>query len=177
MKTLPLILSVFVAGIAAFGQTKAAPSRATLEREVRHELLLIPQYGVFDFLTFNVEGSTVTLSGDARTPVVKNNAEKAVKGIPGVEKVVNKINVLPVNTADNAIRIAVYNAISARGLERFPHWGYAVGKALADRPTAASYDKVGLIVRHLNAPAFGRFWDDEINRFGLAIKLTSAAKD
>ena len=52
-----------------------------------------------------------------------------------------------------------------------------IGKALADRPTAASYDKVGLIVRHLNAPAFGRFWDDEINRFGLAIKLTSAAKD
>lgn len=29
-------------------------------------------------------------------------------------------------------RIAVYNAISARGLERFPHSSYSVGKALAD---------------------------------------------
>jgi hyperosmotically inducible protein len=111
MKTLPLILSVFVAGIAAFGQPKSTPIRPNLEREVRHELLLIPQYGVFDFLTFSIEGSTVTLNGDARTPVLKNNAEKAVKGIPGVENVVNKINVLPVNTADNAIRIAVYNAV------------------------------------------------------------------
>ena len=110
MKTLIAIVSLCLASVPMVGQNTSGQN---LEREVRHELLLIPQYGVFDYLTFRVEGKTVTLSGDARTPVLKSNAERAVKSIAGVEKVVNQINVLPVNTADNAIRIAVYNAIYA----------------------------------------------------------------
>jgi tripartite-type tricarboxylate transporter receptor subunit TctC len=52
-----------------------------------------------------------------------------------------------------------------------------IGRALAHPPTAASYDKVGLIVRHMGAADFGRFWDAEIGRFGLAIKVSGAQKD
>jgi tripartite-type tricarboxylate transporter receptor subunit TctC len=52
-----------------------------------------------------------------------------------------------------------------------------IGRALAHAPTAASYDKVGLIVRHMNASDFGKFWDAEIGRFGLAIKASGASKN
>ncbi|MFM9971361.1 MAG: tripartite tricarboxylate transporter substrate-binding protein [Burkholderiales bacterium] len=52
-----------------------------------------------------------------------------------------------------------------------------IGKALAHPPTAASYDKVGLILRYRGASEFGKFWDAEIARFALAIKVSGAAKD
>jgi hyperosmotically inducible periplasmic protein len=84
---------------------------ARIEREVRHELLMVPQYGVFDNLSYQVNGETVILTGSVRQPVTKTNAEHAVKKIEGVEKVENKITVLPMFASDDAIRIAVYNAI------------------------------------------------------------------
>ncbi|MEO5925624.1 MAG: BON domain-containing protein [Bryobacteraceae bacterium] len=97
---------------------QSKPSRAAnpqgqtrVEREVRHELLMVPQYGVFDHLAYQVNGETVTLIGSVTRPVTKTNAENAVKGIEGVEKVDSKITVLPLFAADNGIRIAVYNAI------------------------------------------------------------------
>ncbi|MCC6473092.1 MAG: tripartite tricarboxylate transporter substrate binding protein [Burkholderiales bacterium] len=52
-----------------------------------------------------------------------------------------------------------------------------IGKALAHEPTAALYDKAGLTVRYQNAAGFGRFWDEEIQRFALAIKVSGAQKN
>jgi hyperosmotically inducible protein len=81
---------------------------------------MVPQYGVFDHLSYQVTGYTVTLTGSVTQPVIKNNAERAVKSIEGVEKVDNRIVVLPVYTADNQIRIAVYRAIyGTPALERY----------------------------------------------------------
>jgi hyperosmotically inducible protein len=94
----------------AAASASSAPNERII-KEVRHEILTIPQYGVFDFLTFSVNGGTVTLIGDVRLPVTRINAENAVKQIEGVTKVENKINVLPVFSADNNIRIAVYQAV------------------------------------------------------------------
>lgn len=104
-------------------RTTSSSSSASNERivkEVRHELWTIPQYGVFDFLSFSVQGGTVTLFGDVRLPVTRTNAENGVKQIEGVTKVENKINVLPVFSADNNIRIAVYQAIyGSSSLQRY----------------------------------------------------------
>jgi hyperosmotically inducible protein len=98
----------------------SAQGQARVEREVRHELQMIPQYGVFDHLTYQVNGETVTLMGSVTLPVTKNNAEKAVKDIEGVEKIENKITVLPVFAADDQIRLAVYNAIyGSPALQRY----------------------------------------------------------
>jgi hyperosmotically inducible protein len=80
-------------------------------REVRHELVMLPYYGVFDNLTYNVSGGKVKLAGQVRQPTLKANAERAVKEIEGVEKVENDIEVLPLSTADDQIRLAVYQAI------------------------------------------------------------------
>ncbi|MSQ51455.1 MAG: tripartite tricarboxylate transporter substrate binding protein [Betaproteobacteria bacterium] len=52
-----------------------------------------------------------------------------------------------------------------------------IRKALEHKPTATAYDKVGLNLRYLGASEFGRFWDAEIGRFALAIKVSGAAKD
>ena len=89
-------------------------------REVRHELVTLPFYSVFDDLTYEVQGDTVILSGAVIRPTLKSDAENAVKRIEGVEKVVNKIEVLPVSPNDDRIRRAVYRAIySQPGLDTY----------------------------------------------------------
>ena len=82
-----------------------------IDREVRHELVMLPFYGVFDNLSFRVNGGTVTLMGQVTRPTLKNDAERVVKGIEGVDRVVNKIEVLPLSSYDDEIRLATYRAI------------------------------------------------------------------
>ena len=82
-----------------------------LTKEVRHELVMLPYYGVFDNLAYRVDGSTVTFLGQVTRPTLKSSAENVVKDIEGVTKVVNNIEVLPVSPDDDRIRIATYRAI------------------------------------------------------------------
>lgn len=84
---------------------------ARLEREVRHELVMLPYYGVFDNLAFRVDGNTVILLGQVTRPTLKSDAEGAVRSIEGVERVVNNIDVLPLSPNDDRIRLAEYRAI------------------------------------------------------------------
>ena len=82
-----------------------------IAREVRHQLLMLPYYGVFDDLAFRVDGGTVTLVGAVTRPTLKSDAERVVKRVEGVERVVNQIEVLPLSTMDDQIRMAEYRAI------------------------------------------------------------------
>jgi len=82
-----------------------------ITREVRHELVMIPQLSIFDNLSYKVEGDTVTLLGQVRNPVIKDSAERAVKGIEGVQRVDNQIEVLPLSPNDDRIRRQVARAI------------------------------------------------------------------
>jgi len=85
---------------------------AELAKEVRHELVLLPYYGVFDNLAYKVgPDGTVTLLGQVARPTLKSDAENVVKKIEGVEKVDNQIKVLPVSGNDDQIRRATYRAI------------------------------------------------------------------
>ena len=93
---------------------------ADLSREVRHELVTLPYYGVFDNLAYRVDGSKVTLFGQVREPKLKSDAAKAVKGIEGVSAVDNQIEVMPLSPNDDRVRIAVYRAIYAKpSLQRY----------------------------------------------------------
>jgi len=81
-------------------------------REVRHELVMLPYYGVFDNLAYKVDpDGTVTLLGQVARPTLKSDAEGAVKHIEGVEKVVNNIEVLPTSINDDRIRNDAYRRI------------------------------------------------------------------
>src|ERR1035438_10779111 len=74
-------------------------------REVRHELVMLPYYGVFDNLAYRVDGGTVRLYGQVTRPTLKSDAESVVKGIEGVTRVDNEIEVLPLSSMDDGIRI------------------------------------------------------------------------
>jgi len=87
---------------------------ADLGKEVRHELVMLPYYGVFDNLAYRVDGSKVTLFGQVREPKLKSDAEKAVKSIEGVSAVDSQIEVMPNSPADDQTRVAVYRAIYSK---------------------------------------------------------------
>ena len=81
-------------------------------KEVHHELVMLPFYGVFDNLAYKVApDGTVTLLGEVSRPTLKSDAENVVKRIEGVERVDNQIKVLPTSPNDDRIRRAVYRAI------------------------------------------------------------------
>src|ERR1700676_4806455 len=115
MKHKLLILFAALLALTTLGIAQnAQPSSKAQERiikEVRHELLMLPYFGVFDYIAFKVDGSTVTLLGQVVRPVLKSDAENAVKHIEGVEKVDNQIEVLPPSPMDDALRIKLFNAI------------------------------------------------------------------
>lgn len=90
---------------------ESAKSQERIIREVRHELLMLPYFGVFDYIAFKVDGSTVTLLGQVVRPTLKSDAENSVKRIEGVEKVDNQIEVLPPSSMDDGLRIALFRAI------------------------------------------------------------------
>jgi hyperosmotically inducible protein len=81
-------------------------------KEVRHELVMLPFYGVFDNLLYNVSpDGTLTLLGEVSRPTLKSDAERAVREIEGVERVDNQIKVLPVSPNDDRLRRATYRKI------------------------------------------------------------------
>jgi len=113
----PIVLA-FLFSIGAYSADNRGYDR--LVKEVRHELVMLPYYNVFDNLAFKVEGSTVTLMGQVTRPTLKSDAERVVKSIEGVDKVVNKIEVLPLSPNDERIRLAIYRAIYGHaGLQRY----------------------------------------------------------
>jgi len=91
--------------------TRGASDETDLIQKIRHNLLMLPYYGIFDDLGFNVNGGTVTLVGQVTRPTLKSDAENSVKKIAGIAKLVNNIEVLPLPPDDDRIRMAVYRAI------------------------------------------------------------------
>jgi len=87
------------------------PNDSQISKRVRHELLTLPYYNVFDDLAYRVDGSTVTLLGAVTHPTLKSDAENVVKKVEGVTRVVNEIEVLPLSPMDDQTRTAVFRAI------------------------------------------------------------------
>jgi osmotically-inducible protein OsmY len=112
-------LHIFLAAVLAAGSTglafadsgDSARGQDRLAGQVRHELAMIPQVTVFDNLAYRIDGNTVTLYGQVRNAVIKDVAEKSVKRLEGVEKVDNKIEVLPASFNDDRIRRQVARAL------------------------------------------------------------------
>ena len=122
MKATTLKLSLAVAltafTVPMFGRTNLP--KGDLRDAVRHELVMLPYYSVFDDLEFTVDNGAVTLLGDVTRPSLKSDAANVVKRIPGVTNVVNNIKVLPLSPFDNRIRVATYRSVfGAAGLYRY----------------------------------------------------------
>jgi hyperosmotically inducible periplasmic protein len=115
MKFRRLSVAVAVILAASFSLARQNPpsDRAAerIQREVRHELLMLPYLGVFDNLAYKVDGYNVTLMGQVTRPSLKSDAENVVKKIEGVEKLDNQIEVLPPSPMDDQLRRKLYRAI------------------------------------------------------------------
>jgi hyperosmotically inducible periplasmic protein len=105
------LLTLATLSIAQDQRETSAKAQERITREVRHELLMLPYFGVFDNIAFKVDGYNVTLLGQVVRPSLKSDAENAVKHIEGVEQIDNQIEVLPPSTTDDSLRLALYRAI------------------------------------------------------------------
>ncbi len=116
------ILMIFLSGLTATALASVPKAEETsLADQVRHQLIMLPYYGVFDNLNFTIEDhNIVVLTGQVVRPILKSDAAAAVGQIKGVEKVINRIEVLPVSGFDDRIRWATYRAIFSRpGFEKY----------------------------------------------------------
>ena len=111
----PLTVAVVLALLVTctWAQERGVSEKAIqrIQKEVRHEILMLPYFDVFDNIAYKVEGYNVTLMGEVTRPTLKSDAERAVKDIEGVEKVDNQIEVLPLSPMDDRLRLRLYRAI------------------------------------------------------------------
>lgn len=112
-----LILAITV---LAFSQTnvnaqKFSTDRTKIEQDIFKQLNKLPDYEVFDFISFQVDGDTVNLYGKVFTPYLKKTSEKYVKEVTGVKNVVNNIEILPPSRFDDSIRYRIVRSFANDG--------------------------------------------------------------
>jgi hyperosmotically inducible protein len=137
--------AMFLIPLALFAADKADK----VAKEVRHELVTLPYYSVFDNLAYRVDGSKVTLFGQVTRPTLKSDAENVVKRVEGVTSVDNEIEVLPVSPNDDQIRRATYRAIFS--------------KPELDRYAMGAIPSIHIIVKNGNVTLIGVV-DSEMDR-------------
>ncbi|MGO9124759.1 MAG: BON domain-containing protein [Terriglobales bacterium] len=107
-----LVVMLATASLPVFAQREVTPKAVErIQKEVRHELVMLPFLTVFDNLAYKVDGYNVTLLGQVTNPSVRSDAEASVKKIEGVEKVDNQIEVLPASIMDDGLRRQLYRKI------------------------------------------------------------------
>lgn len=109
------LLAISASAVMAAPMGQENPDQARTMNKVRKELVTLPYYGVFDNLAYEVNGGTVTLSGQVVDPITRRDAENRVKRIAGINRVINNIQVLPVSGFDNTIRVRTYRALVRTG--------------------------------------------------------------
>ena len=107
------LMAFTLGALGANASASATPDVSAIPNLVQHNLAMLPWYGVFDHLGYQVNGAEVTLTGQviSEHATTKDDAGKFVKSIPGVTKVVNNIEVLPPSPFDNQIRRAEFQTI------------------------------------------------------------------
>ncbi len=127
MRTFKSMLLAAVAAVTIGASAQSAVAQKLppsgyeqVAKKVRKELVTLPYYGVFDNLEYKVEGDTVTLYGQVVRPSTREDAERRVRRIAGVARVVNRIEVLPLSGFDDSIRASTYRTLyRAGGLYRY----------------------------------------------------------
>jgi hyperosmotically inducible periplasmic protein len=121
---LNILAVVLLAQATAAPEKGSAPNKSeqlseqTLVRMVKgiqKGILTLPNYGVFDWITFSFDGYNVALKGYASRPTLKDSAERIAKGVEGVAAVDNRIEVLSLSPNDDRIRTEGYARIYGNG--------------------------------------------------------------
>lgn len=109
--TAAMLFSVSTIGMAQQSSSADQKLQERISREVRHELIMLPQLTIFDNLAYKMDGNNVTLLGQVRNAILKSSAESSVKKIEGIGTVTNQIEVLPPSSSDDRIRRQVAHAL------------------------------------------------------------------
>jgi hyperosmotically inducible protein len=131
LQTLVLGIGMIASTLSFSAQNAMASARGVnaIDKQVGHELNMLPHVNVFDYMTFTVdENGTVTLSGEVTNPVLKSDAANVVKRIEGVEHVNNQIQVLPVSFMDSGLRVRLFRTIY--GYPALEKYGVGVNKSI-----------------------------------------------
>jgi len=132
---------LILTALAATAALAAPPTLTPVENRVRHELVMLPYLNIFDDISFRVDGGTVTLFGEVTKPVLKSDAENAVKRVEGIARVENQIEVLPLSSFDDGIRQRTARAI----------YGYPA----LQRYGAGTHPSIHIIVKNGNVTLLG----------------------
>jgi hyperosmotically inducible protein len=116
-KVLALAITLFVGAsvVAAAPQSSSDQDNVVLAKQVRKQLVTLPYYGVFDNLAYEINGDTVVLSGQVVRASTRKDAERRVAKLEGVDRVINRIEVLPLSSFDNSIRVRTFRAVFRTG--------------------------------------------------------------
>jgi hyperosmotically inducible protein len=163
------LLSLTISAAPVFAQSTAGSTWSQEDtvrviNDVQHKLGGLTDYAVFDWITFGIQGKTVILKGYASRPTLKDEAGRAVKGIPGVASVDNQIEVLPNSPNDDRVRGAVYNRIySAPTLSKYNANAGRVGRGDSVARMAGGitmdpplgYHAIHIVVKNGNVTLYG----------------------
>lgn len=123
-RTLSVTLALTLVATGALAQ---APRDSALVHAVSHSITTYPRFTIFDDLSVTAQEGTVTLRGKVTMPFKRDDIQKRVERITGVDVVKNEIEVLPVSIYDEKLRRTIARAIY--GNPSF--WRYA---AMANPP-------------------------------------------
>lgn len=103
---------VLILGVAFLpAEPQGGEQAAKLEKAIGETMNLAPHYGVFDTLSFKLEGSDVTLLGQVMLPITREEVARRVAKIAGIGKITNSIEVLPLSKTDDALRLQIYRRL------------------------------------------------------------------
>lgn len=166
-----VLTGILLTSPISFAQNPAPPANTwsqadgmRIVKEVRQKLAGLNDYDVFDYLRFAIRGRTIVLEGFASRPILKSDAESAIKNIPGIDAVSNEIKVLPTSFNDDRVRSDVYRSIYSQpslrrysgaplGFGRLPSGPFAAGGITNDPPLG--YHAIHIIVDNGNVTLKG----------------------
>ena len=126
-KLYKLMLSC-VMGWFLFTTAAFAAASSSLEHQIHRELVTQPYYSMFDNVSFELDGSQVTLSGEVWWPALKRSVERVVSKVEGITGVDNQIVVLPTSFRDDDLRLATARALfSDSSLNKYVRPGASFG--------------------------------------------------
>ena len=79
--------------------------------KARHEILMYYAYGIFDNINLAAQGDKLMVSGQVTEPFKKSDIGNFLTRVRGVAEVENHLEVLPLSTFDDSLRLAVARAI------------------------------------------------------------------
>ena len=121
--------SAYAATSAEATVAEQAPERKDLQvfNDIANQVDRYTQLTIFDSISADVDEGRVVLSGWVTMPYKRDDIERRVRRVEGVETVENKIGVLPVSHFDDELRFRIARAIYSHS----SFWHYA---AMANPP-------------------------------------------